>query len=891
MASHREQGPDRRRRAGGAGAVRGRVRSALRPGRGWHRGGLRRQVLLVMLAVSITPLAIFSVASLTALEGLNTGALRSADQGLIANQDAHLADLVQARAATVNEDLVSIQDALALLRTQALQALVPGRVPAAASPQLSSESELVTEPGARVGGDAALASVMPRLGPTMAQLTQLHPEVADVWLRAGPFLQVAPAGAVGSSAPYAHAAVLPLPGIVRTAIRRQMLGLQPPYVWRRLEAQGPPEVAWSRVYENPLVGGPTVTVITQDRSAAGLLFTLGADIPVRTLAAQFLSRPPAATSGAYAFLVSSDGRLLSVAGAGARALGLPRGWNGRTPFDLAHGRPTLTAVAQAMTLGLAGAAQVRLTGVPTSVFYAPLPVSEWSLGVAAPTQALETSVLTLAGRIHSGISSIMALLVPFVVALAVLVTVVAGTFARRALRPLVALTSASGRIAEGDLATPVPGSDRADEIGLLERALERLRRRLFVQRREIDAGRRQLEDRVASRTRELRDRNQELGLLYTLASELGRSLMVTDVAQTAADYLVHRLDLSGVSVYCLDGLQPPPGRLAGRAGEVGPATGLPPGWPTGTASPDDAPVVQGARLLVPLISGGVPLGGLVLDRALDQDVAPRQLELLQVVGGQLALALRNAQLFADSEELATLNERNRLAREIHDTLAQGLAGIIAQLQGAEGWLDRDPGRSRTALQQATELARRNLQEARRSVYDLRPGALQRSGLVGALREELARVQSESGLVLTVRSRGVARLRLPAPVEVALFRIAQEAVGNAVRHARPTRIRVALVGEAEAVRLRVRDDGVGFEPPASTAGGGAFGLTSMAERAAGCAGTLRVHSRPGHGTVVEAWLPVPSGARDRMVTPDGGQAPAAARGQVAAAPPIAVARDH
>jgi len=889
MAGEQRNRPRRGQRggAGGAGGVPARPRSGRRGG--WRRASLRRQVLLVMLAVSVVPLAIFSIASLTALEGLNTGALRSANRGLIANQDAHLADLVQARAASINEDLVSIQDELAMLRAEAVRSLIPTTGRGTTGPKLAAESDLVTEPGATVGGGGGLAAVMPRLGPSMALVTQLHPEVTDVWLRAGPFLQVAPAGAVGRAAPVDHAAVLPLPGIVRTAVRRQMLGLQPPYVWRRLVGEQVPELAWSRVYDNPLVGGPTVTVITQDRSGAGILFTLGADIPVHNLSAQFLRSPPAATHGAYAFLVSSDGRLLSVAGAGARALGLPRGWHGQTAAHLAGLRPALTGVAQSMTLGLAGRASVQLLGDRTSVFFAPLPASEWSLGVAAPTRTLQASDLLLSGKIHSAITSVMALLVPFVVALAVLVVVTAGIFARRALRPLIALTAASGRIAEGDLETPVPASDRGDEIGLLERTLERMRRRLFVQRREIESGRRQLEERVASRTSELRVRNQELGMLYTLASELGRSLMLADVAQTAADYLAELLHLRAVWVYCLDGLQAPPGRLAGRAGDPTPQPELPAGWPAWPGTAGDALSVRGACLLVPLVSGGSRLGGLILDRGHEGVVAPRQLELLQVVGGQLALALRNAQLFADSQELATLNERNRLAREIHDTLAQGLAGIITQLQGAEGWLERDRGRSRTAIRQATELARRNLQEARRSVFDLRPEALQRSGLAGALREEVARVRDETGVAATVRSRGVAGLRLPAPIEVALFRIAQEAVGNAVRHGGPTRITVTLVGEPGAVRLRVGDDGSGFDvdarrsarPPAIPT----FGLTSMTERAAGCGGTLSVRSRPHQGTVVEARLPLEPGDR----APGAGEPVGPPPARAASAPAVAAHR--
>ncbi|MDA8329904.1 MAG: sensor histidine kinase, partial [Candidatus Dormibacteraeota bacterium] len=241
-----------------------------------------------------------------------------------------------------------------------------------------------------------------------------------------------------------------------------------------------------------------------------------------------------------------------------------------------------------------------------------------------------------------------------------------------------------------------------------------------------------------------------------------------------------------------------------------------------------------------------------------------QLALLSVVGGQLALALRNAQLFADTQELATINERNRLAREIHDTLAQGLTGIIVQLQAAEAWLGREPSRAREAVDHATDLARESLQEARRSVWDLRPEGLERAGLAGAVRDELARLGERTGTKTSVRIRGLKGIKLPAGVEVAVFRVIQEAVANSLHHGSPNCVQVEMVRAEHSLRVTVSDDGAGFEPSGPRRAG-SFGITSMRERATACGGTLELDSRPGEGTKVVLQVPcgdaqVPLGAR-------------------------------
>lgn len=205
---------------------------------------------------------------------------------------------------------------------------------------------------------------------------------------------------------------------------------------------------------------------------------------------------------------------------------------------------------------------------------------------------------------------------------------------------------------------------------------------------------------------------------------------------------------------------------------------------------------------------------------------------------------------------ATEQERSRLAREIHDTLAQGFAGIVTQLQAAEQAPD-DASRSRHT-EAAIALARDGLAEARRSVRALRPAALDAMRLPEAI-GQLARGWTErTGIPSDIRMSGDATA-LPTEVEVALLRTAQEALANVERHAGARRVQLTLRTDAAGTRLEVRDDGRGFDPALRSAerepaGEGGYGLVAMRERIESVAGGLVVESRPGHGTAIRAEVP-------------------------------------
>jgi signal transduction histidine kinase len=209
----------------------------------------------------------------------------------------------------------------------------------------------------------------------------------------------------------------------------------------------------------------------------------------------------------------------------------------------------------------------------------------------------------------------------------------------------------------------------------------------------------------------------------------------------------------------------------------------------------------------------------------------------------------HALLLTQAREAGVLDERQRLAHEIHDTLAQGLTGIVTQLRAAEG--ADGPDRDRR-LAQVRDLARDSLGEARRAVQALRPEPLIASQLPEALSELARRVTGTAGITVSVETTGDARPLQPE-LEVTLYRVAQEALANAEKHARASRIGLTLSYSDDVVLLDVVDDGIGFRPGDRGDGTG-FGLESMHRRVRRVAGKLSIESTPGDGTAVSAQVP-------------------------------------
>ena len=253
-------------------------------------------------------------------------------------------------------------------------------------------------------------------------------------------------------------------------------------------------------------------------------------------------------------------------------------------------------------------------------------------------------------------------------------------------------------------------------------------------------------------------------------------------------------------------------------------------------------------LLVPLIIGNAAIGLVCLHSPGIRIYSPLEIQFTQAIAQQVTLAVHMAMLGEKAQNVATERERNRLAQEIHDTIAQGLTGISVQLEVAEDALEDAPGKTRMYLQKARELARTSLAEVRRSVRALRPAALDGASLAGALELELARRSAGTGIRTLLMVNGDVR-SLSEEIEANLLRMAQEAVTNALNHSQAQTIRIELSYGASKIRLDIQDDGCGFDIGAAAEDPTRFGLKIMRERAVGIGAVLEITSSPSKGTRV------------------------------------------
>ena len=248
------------------------------------------------------------------------------------------------------------------------------------------------------------------------------------------------------------------------------------------------------------------------------------------------------------------------------------------------------------------------------------------------------------------------------------------------------------------------------------------------------------------------------------------------------------------------------------------------------------------------IGGGAMLGERMAEQSEQRRLAVARLEAALEENAGL-----HAQLLTLAREAGVLDERQRMAAEIHDTIAQGLTGVVTQLEAAEQARER-PDDWQRHVRNAIGLARDSLAEARRSVEGSRPERLETARLPEAL-ADVAREWSElNGIPVEVTTTGDVQPLHPE-VEVTLLRTAQEALANVAKHASASHAWLTLSFMGDVVTLDVRDDGVGFEVPTKTdERGSGFGLSAMRQRVNRVAGTLAIESEPGGGTAVSARVP-------------------------------------
>lgn len=257
---------------------------------------------------------------------------------------------------------------------------------------------------------------------------------------------------------------------------------------------------------------------------------------------------------------------------------------------------------------------------------------------------------------------------------------------------------------------------------------------------------------------------------------------------------------------------------------------------------------------VPIVADDVVLGAIYVANKCDGGCFTEDDEyLLTLLAAHAGIGLRHARLYERSRELTIVEERTRIARELHDAVAQKLFSLRLSAEAAATLANRDPQRAAEQATRVAGLAGEILGELRSVIDALRPAELVDDGLAATLAKHVDVLDRVHPAAVTLHAAHLPRL--PADVEDAALRIAQEAMHNALRHGEPTAVTVRAEVSPDRLLLEVRDDGPGFDVEAARRGSQRLGLASMRDRAAGVGGILTVRSTPGTGTLVRLEVPI------------------------------------
>jgi signal transduction histidine kinase len=462
-----------------------------------------------------------------------------------------------------------------------------------------------------------------------------------------------------------------------------------------------------------------------------------------------------------------------------------------------------------------------------------------------------------------------------VVALAsVVIAVFASFFMTRSIAdPIIHLSNTASQIANGDLERTAD-VENDDEVGALARAFNSMTSQL----RDLINS---LERRIAERTSALQTANEALerrALQMETSAQVGREITsILDI-----DVLLNRVvELIGeafgyyhVQIFLLDedshqlvlracsgnrNIQYPKLNITEKSinGKVA-QTGEPLLVNDTSQNVDflfdsQLPDTR-SELVVPLRLGVQAIGTLDVHNSKVNAFTIEDILLIQSLADQIVVVIENAHLYDQSRELAILEERNRLARELHDSVTQALYSLVLL---SEGWRrtlhSTGSSISEEYLNRIGEISHQALKEMRMLIHELRPPTLEQEGLVGALRKRFDALEKRVGIEARVVMEDF--IELPSPIEEGLYRIAQEALNNSLKHAEGTCETVRICVEGGMVVLEVVDNGRGFDPEHIEQGGG-MGLASMRERMRQLGGTLTIISGKDTGTIVKASVPLP-----------------------------------
>lgn len=500
-------------------------------------------------------------------------------------------------------------------------------------------------------------------------------------------------------------------------------------------------------------------------------------------------------------------------------------------------------------------------------------IDEFSRPAAETESRITATVLATTRYIENQMDLAQWTFIIIIICMIAIISTLSSFIARTITEPVVALTRGSEIIAKGDLDYKIKVKT-SDEIAKLAEQFNTMTSAL----KESYSN---LEQKVEERTKQERQRAEQLRTINEISRKISSIINLNELLPYVANLLRESFNYHNVNIFLFE---PSSGSLILKAICLSGYKGVIPlevplemgeegivAWVAQTGEPllvndvSNEPryhfieELSGTKseLAVAIMLGDKILGVLDIESNEVDAFSESDLFTAQTLADQLAVAIENARLYQETGQMAVMEERNRMAREIHDTLAQGFTGIILQLEAAEQALDGDTSETLKHLNKARNLARGSLNEARRSVWNLRPEPLERLSLVEALRQEVARFAQSSDIKARFEVSESTR-DLSLDVETALLRICQESLANIKKHAGANEVKVDLAFDKSNVTLTIRDNGVGFKTD-ETAGSDeknrGFGLVSMQERAHNLGGTFEVQSEEDKGTQVSITVPV------------------------------------
>jgi nitrate/nitrite-specific signal transduction histidine kinase len=641
------------------------------------------------------------------------------------------------------------------------------------------------------------------------------------------------------------------------------------------------KAVWTDPYVDFVGQGPIATAAVPIYDGDTFLGVISLDISLTRLIERLNALTP--TPGSYALLIDSDGDLVAAPPTALRDLlgedvyttiqadldgnASPDHFIASTlglSLDQAPSAPFLQTLAD-MRRGASGLAQFELNSREVYLAYALLPSTGWSLAVVAPIEEITAESETVETAIQADANTTVRWTLLIITIFFGLALIGTATLIHRFLtRPIAELVLATKKVAAGDLLVSLPIHSQ-DELGQLADSFNQMTN-------QIVAAQQTLEQRVADRTR-------DLSALYAVTAVASRSLDQDRVLTNSLDRVLEVMACDYGAVHLWDAdrgalemavHQRAPTEIIDYVQKQPNGLGLV-RWVIDHGEPlviDD--LAQDPRVIhspaahhvrgrsyvgVPMRIKNKILGVLSVVSEKERPIGPEEVTLLATIADQVGVAVENARLYEQAEQLAVIEERQRLARELHDSVTQSIYSVnlmaeTARRAASVGDLDR----TRHLLDRCGEMARQALKEMRLLVYELRPAALAQEGLVGALQQRLDTVEGRAGVKCRLLVEGDSSLLLPS-VEMNFYRIAQEALNNALKHAEATEVTVSLQIKAESANLIINDNGKGFDPSVAREQGG-IGLKSMQERTAQLAGKFTLESAPNKGATVSVCLPIP-----------------------------------